>query len=124
VRIAAVVHAETSTGARQPLDEIAQLIHARDGYLIGDTVTSLGGVAVRVDEVGIDVCYSGGQKALSCPSGCQSHARFSPRAIERIEARQNKVANWYLECHDDWKLLGERTHLPSHRPHLHELCPL
>lgn len=96
VRIVAVVHAETSTGARQPLDEIAQLIHARDGYLIGDTVTSLGGVAVRVDEVGIDVCYSGGQKALSCPPGA-SPITFSPRAIERIKARQNKVANWYLD---------------------------
>jgi len=62
-----------------------------------DTVTSLGGLPVRVDEVGIDVCYSGGQKALSCPPGA-SPLTFSPRAVERIQNRQTKVANWYLDA--------------------------
>ncbi len=97
VDIVALVHAETSTGARQPLDAIAQLVHERDGYLIGDTVTSLGGLPVRVDEVGIDVTYSGGQKALSCPPGA-SPISFSPRAVERIMNRKTKVANWYLDA--------------------------
>ena len=96
VRLAAFVHAETSTGARQPLDDLAKLMHARDGYLIGDTVTSLGGVPVRMDETGIDVCYSGGQKALSCPPGA-SPLSFSPRAIDRVRNRKTKVANWYLD---------------------------
>jgi alanine-glyoxylate transaminase/serine-glyoxylate transaminase/serine-pyruvate transaminase len=95
--VVALVHAETSTGARQPLDAIATLVHERGGYLIADTVTSLGGLPVRVDEVGIDVCYSGGQKALSCPPGA-SPISFSPRAVERIQSRATKVANWYLDA--------------------------
>lgn len=96
-KVLAVVHAETSTGAMQPVDELAKLIHARDGYIIVDTVTSLGGLPVRVDEVGIDVCYSGGQKALSCPPGA-SPLSFSDRALERIQNRKTKVANWYLDA--------------------------
>lgn len=95
--IVGIVHAETSTGAHQPLEEIAKLIHERDGYLIADTVTSLGGLPVRMDEVGIDVCYSGGQKALSCPPGA-SPLSFSPRAVERLQNRKTKVANWYLDA--------------------------
>lgn len=97
VDVAAFVHAETSTGARQPLDEIAKLVHERGGYLIADTVTSLGGLPVRVDEVGIDVTYSGGQKALSCPPGA-SPISFSDRAVERLQNRKTKVANWYLDA--------------------------
>lgn len=96
-QIVALVHAETSTGARQPLEEIAKIVHDRGGYLIGDTVTSLGGLPVRVDATGIDVCYSGGQKALSCPPGA-SPLTFSPRAVERIQNRKTKVANWYLDA--------------------------
>lgn len=96
-KIVAIVHAETSTGAMQPLDDIAKLVHERDGYFIVDAVTSLGGVPVRVDEVGIDVCYSGGQKALSCPPGA-SPLSFSARAVEHIQNRRSKVANWYLDA--------------------------
>ena len=92
-----IVHAETSTGAMQPLDEITKLVHDAGAYIIVDTVTSLGGLPVRVDEVGIDVCYSGGQKALSCPPGA-SPLTFSPRAVERIHNRRTKVANWYLDA--------------------------
>jgi len=92
-----IVHAETSTGAMQPLDEITKLVHDAEAYIIVDTVTSLGGLPVRVDEIGIDVCYSGGQKALSCPPGA-SPLTFSPRAVERIQNRKTKVANWYLDA--------------------------
>ncbi|MDQ7025143.1 MAG: alanine--glyoxylate aminotransferase family protein [Anaerolineae bacterium] len=96
-KVVAIVHAETSTGAMQPLDEIAKVVHAHDAYLIVDAVTSLGGVPVRVDEVGIDVCYSGAQKALSCPPGI-SPITFSDRAVEHIKSRKTKVANWYLDA--------------------------
>ncbi len=95
--VVGIVHAETSTGAMQPVDDIAKLVHERGGYIIVDTVTSLGGLPVRVDEVGMDACYSGGQKALSCPPGA-SPLTFSPRAMERIRSRKTKVANWYLDA--------------------------
>ena len=68
-KVAAVVHAETSTGVLQPLDDIAKLVHANDALLLVDAVTSLGGAPVRVDELGIDACYSGTQKCLGCPPG-------------------------------------------------------
>lgn len=95
-KVVAIVHAETSTGALQPLDEIAEIVHAQNGILIVDAVTSLGGVPVRVDEVGIDVCYSGTQKCLSCPPGL-GPVTFGPRAIAILEQRKTRVANWYLD---------------------------
>jgi alanine-glyoxylate transaminase/serine-glyoxylate transaminase/serine-pyruvate transaminase len=94
-RVVAIVQAETSTGALQPLAEIAKVVHAQGGLLLVDAVTSLGGVPVQVDASGIDVCYSCSQKCLSCPPGA-SPVTFSPRAVEKINARQTPPASWYL----------------------------
>ncbi|HPG71344.1 MAG TPA: aminotransferase class V-fold PLP-dependent enzyme, partial [Syntrophales bacterium] len=68
-RIVAVVHAETSTGVRNPVDEIGALLRGSDTIYLVDTVTSLGGIEVRMDDWGIDALYSGTQKCLSCPPG-------------------------------------------------------
>jgi len=95
-QVVAIVHAETSTGALQPLDDIARIVHKHEALLIVDAVTSLGGVPVRVDEVGIDVCYSGAQKCLSCPPGI-SPLTLSEQALEKLRKRKTKVANWYLD---------------------------
>ena len=95
-KVVALVHAETSTGVLQPLDEISQLVHEHDSLLLVDTVTSLGGAPVRVDEMGIDACYSGTQKCLSCPPGL-SPVTFSERAIEAVRKRKTKVQSWYLD---------------------------
>ena len=64
--------------------------------LIVDAVTSLGGVPLRVDEWGIDVCYSGAQKCLSCPPGA-SPITLGPRAEEKLADRKTKVPNFYLD---------------------------
>src|SRR5437867_7701368 len=69
VKAVALVHAETSTGAHQPMEEIGPLCRRYGALLVVDAVTSLGGVPVRVDAWGIDACYSGPQKCLSCPRG-------------------------------------------------------
>lgn len=95
-KVVAIVHAETSTGAEQPLDEIAGIVHAQGGLLLVDAVTSLGGMPVRVDEIGIDACYSGTQKCLSVPPGL-APITFGPRAVEAIKSRSTPVANWYLD---------------------------
>jgi alanine-glyoxylate transaminase/serine-glyoxylate transaminase/serine-pyruvate transaminase len=95
-RVVGIVHAETSTGALQPLDEIASIVHDAGALLLVDCVTSLGGVPVKVDEWGLDAVYSGTQKCLSCPPGL-APVTFSPRAIEVMENRQSKVASWYLD---------------------------
>ncbi|MCD4686161.1 MAG: alanine--glyoxylate aminotransferase family protein [Anaerolineae bacterium] len=95
-KVVAIVHGETSSGALQPLDGLADVVHAHGGVLIVDTVASLGGVPVLVDELQIDVCYSGAQKCLSCPPGI-SPITFSPNAMNRLEQRATPVANWYLD---------------------------
>ncbi|MEM8545826.1 MAG: aminotransferase class V-fold PLP-dependent enzyme, partial [Cyanobacteria bacterium P01_H01_bin.119] len=67
--VLALVHAETSTGARQPLEGVGALCREFDCLLIVDTVTSLGGVPIFLDEWQVDLAYSCSQKGLSCPPG-------------------------------------------------------
>jgi alanine-glyoxylate transaminase / serine-glyoxylate transaminase / serine-pyruvate transaminase len=95
-KVLGIVHAETSTGAWQPVAELGKLCHEFDTLLLLDTVTSLGGVAVEVDAWGVDAVYSGTQKCLSCPPGL-SPVSFSPRAVDVINRRKSKVQSWYLD---------------------------
>jgi alanine-glyoxylate transaminase/serine-glyoxylate transaminase/serine-pyruvate transaminase len=95
-KVAAVVHAETSTGVLQPLDDIARVVRDSGALFLVDTVTSLGGAPVRVDELAIDACYSGTQKCLGCPPGL-SPVTFSDRAVEALRKRKSKVQSWYLD---------------------------
>ena len=95
-KLVALVHAETSTGVLQPLDDIAKFVHDNGALLLVDAVTSLGGAPVRVDELGIDACYSCTQKCLGCPPGL-SPVTFSDRAVEAIRNRKTKVRSWYLD---------------------------
>lgn len=91
-----VVHNETSTGVTSPVAEIAAAVRARapDALLLVDTVSSLGGIDVRVDEWGIDVCLTGGQKCLALPPGL-AFAAVGERALER--ARQIPDRGWYFD---------------------------
>ena len=82
-RVLAVVHAETSTGVRQPLEEIGAAVAGTDTLFLVDAVTSVGGLPVEVDRLGIDVCYAGTQKCLGVPPGL-GPITFSSRAMERI----------------------------------------
>ncbi|WP_414515541.1 alanine--glyoxylate aminotransferase family protein [Nostoc sp. PCC 9305] len=100
--ILALVHAETSTGARQPLEGVADLCSEFGTLLLVDTVTSLGGVPLFLDAWGVDLAYSCSQKGLGCPPGA-SPFTMSARAVEKLQQRQTKVANWYL----DMLLLGK-----------------
>ena len=95
-KVVGIVHAETSTGALQPLEEIAKIVHDAGALLIVDCVTSLGGLPVEIDRLGIDAAYSGSQKCLGCPPGL-SPVTFGPRALEAMDQRKKKVASWYLD---------------------------
>ena len=96
-KVVGIVMAETSTGAWQPLEEIAKIVHDAGALLLVDAVTSLGGVPVKVDQWGIDAIYSGSQKCLSCPPGL-APVSFSPAAVDVITARKSKVQSWYLDA--------------------------
>jgi len=91
-----VVHAETSTGALQPMAQLGDIANRHSALLPLDTVTSLGGIPVEIDNWGVDVAYSGTQKCLSCQPGL-SPLSISERARKVLRTRQSKVANWYLD---------------------------
>jgi alanine-glyoxylate transaminase/serine-glyoxylate transaminase/serine-pyruvate transaminase len=95
-KVVGIVHAETSTGAHQPLVEISRLVHEAGALLLVDAVTSLGGVELKVDDWAIDACYSGTQKCLSCPPGL-APVTMSPAALEVIQSRKAKIQTWYLD---------------------------
>ncbi len=94
--IVAFVHAETSTGVQSDAKTLCEIARRHDCLTIVDTVTSLGGTPVKVDEWQIDAIYSGSQKCLSCTPGL-SPVSFSERAIEKIKGRQSKVQSWFLD---------------------------
>ena len=95
-KLVAIVHAETSTGALTPVAEISRLAREAGALFLLDTVTSLAGCPVRLDEWGVDAAYSGTQKCLSCPPGL-SPVSLSRRAGETATRRKSKVQSWYLD---------------------------
>jgi alanine-glyoxylate transaminase/serine-glyoxylate transaminase/serine-pyruvate transaminase len=91
------VHAETSTGVLQPeVPELTSIAHDHDALVIADTVTSIGGVELRVDEWDIDVAYAGPQKCLSCPPGA-SPLTLNDEAMEKVLNREEDARSWYLD---------------------------
>jgi alanine-glyoxylate transaminase/serine-glyoxylate transaminase/serine-pyruvate transaminase len=109
--VVAYVHAETSTGALQSGKAICEAAHAVGALVIGDCVTSLGGLPIDFDKTGIDVAYSCTQKGLSCPPGLSPMA-MSPRAMEYLRGRTTPPRTWYL----DIKLIHDYSTV-SHRYH-------
>lgn len=101
-KLVAIVHAETSTGARNPIHELAEAAHERGALLLADAVTALGAMPVEFDANGIDICYSCTQKGIGAPPGLAPFA-LSARAVEALHARPRKPAAWYL----DLRLLEE-----------------
>lgn len=94
--LVAVVHAETSTGVCNPVQEIAAEVAKHGALFLVDSVTGLGGLPVSVDAWGVDIFYSGTQKCLGCPPGLAPFSA-SERALARLRARRTKVPNWYLD---------------------------
>jgi len=95
-KLVAIVHAETSTGALQPLEEISKLVHDAGALLVVDAVTSYCGAPLKMDEWKIDALYSGSQKCLSAPPGL-SPVSFSDAAVKALEKRKTKVQSWFLD---------------------------
>ena len=105
-RLLGIVHAETSTGAWQPLEGLGALCREFDTLLVVDAVTSLGCVPLALDAWGIDAVYSCSQKGLSCPPGL-APVSFGPRALEVLGKRKTKVQSWYLDLSIIQRYWGE-----------------
>ena len=95
-KLVAIVHAETSTGALTPVEEISRLAHEAGALFVLDTVTSLAGCPVDIDGWNVDAVYSGTQKCLSCPPGL-APVSLSPHALGIATKRKTKVPSWYLD---------------------------
>jgi alanine-glyoxylate transaminase/serine-glyoxylate transaminase/serine-pyruvate transaminase len=95
-KLLAAVHAETSTGVCQPLEDLGSVARESGALFLVDMVTSLGGMEVALDEMGIDAAYSGTQKCISCPPGL-SPISFGPAAMKALQGRKTPVVSWYLD---------------------------
>ncbi len=95
-RLVGVVHAETSTGVKQPLEPLVEAARKYSALVLVDAVTSLGGIPVKVDSRDLDLVYSGNQKCLGAPPGL-APITFGKRALEKFNTRKVKVQSWYLD---------------------------
>ena len=112
-KLVAIVHAETSTGALTPVEEISKIVHEGGALLLLDTVTSLGGCSVRIDDWEVDAVYSGTQKCLSCPPGL-APVSLSERAMKVIKGRKSRVQSWYLDVNLLANYWGEGARVYHH----------
>ena len=95
-KIVAFVHAETSTGAASDAQTLNRIAHQYNCLTIVDTVTSLGGIPLALDEWGVDATYSGSQKCLSCTPGL-SPLSLNERAMGKVKKRKKKVQSWFMD---------------------------
>ena len=117
-KLLAIVHAETSTGSWQPIEQLGALCHEYDALLVADTVTSLGCVPVSVGAWGVDATFSCSQKGLSCPAGL-SPVSISRKAYEWLLARPEEPYTWYLDL-----ALINKYFEPAHKYHHTPSTPL
>ena len=111
-KLVAAVHAETSTGVRNPVEEVREYLHSQTIFVV-DAVTSFGTINVDVDNWGIDAVYSCSQKGLSCPPGA-SPVSFSSRAEDKILNRKIPVPNFYLDMKQIIQYLGGSQRIYHH----------
>ncbi len=102
VDLVTVVHGETSTGVKQDIRALSEIVKPTGALLLVDTVASLGGVEFRTDEWGVDCAYTGSQKCLSAPPGL-SPITFSDRAMTKVRSRKTPPKSWYLDLLLNWK---------------------
>ncbi|MBE0594163.1 MAG: alanine--glyoxylate aminotransferase family protein [Gemmatimonadales bacterium] len=105
-KLVALVHAETSTGAAQPIAEIAAVARRYGALTAIDCVTSLGGMPVEIDAWGIDAAASCSQKCIGAPPGL-GPVTFGPRAMEAVRNRSSKPSTWYLDLNLLFQYWGE-----------------
>jgi alanine-glyoxylate transaminase/serine-glyoxylate transaminase/serine-pyruvate transaminase len=119
----AIVHGETSTGVAQPLEGLGELCRERDALLMVDCVTSLGGYPLAIDELDVDVAFSGTQKCLNCPPGL-APLTVGERARARLEARRTKVVSWCFDLEAILAYWSSGERLYHHTPPVNTIYAL
>ncbi len=107
-KLVALVHAETSTGAAQPVGEVADIARRYDALVAIDCVTSLAGMPVEIDAWGIDAAGSCSQKCIGAPPGL-GPVTFSARAMDVVRSRATKPPTWYLDLNLLFQYWGEQS---------------
>ncbi len=110
IKFVGLAHGETSTGVLTQIDGFRAVANELDALLIVDTVATLAGVPLDVDRQGIDICFSGSQKAISAPPG-MAPITVNARVEELLRKRQSKVQSWYFDMTTTMNYWGqERTY--------------
>ena len=94
VEAVAITHNETSIGLINPLKRLAEVVRKHGKLLFVDAVSSMGGVEIKVDKWGIDVCFTGSQKCFGVPPGL-GVGSVSEKALKKSEVAKNK--GWYFD---------------------------
>jgi alanine-glyoxylate transaminase / serine-glyoxylate transaminase / serine-pyruvate transaminase len=114
-KVVAIVHAETSTGALQPLQGMAEIVHNHGAVLIVDAVTSLGGVPLLVDEWELDLVYSGDAEMPGLPAGIRTH-HIKRQGRRKAACPANPGPQLVPGPDRIGEVLGAGAGLPPHRP--------
>jgi alanine-glyoxylate transaminase / serine-glyoxylate transaminase / serine-pyruvate transaminase len=107
-KLVAFVHAETTTGACQPIAPMVEVAHRHGALVAMDCVTSLGGLPIDIDALGVDAAGSCSQKCIGAPPGL-APVTFGPRAMEAVRARKHKPSTWYFDLNLLFQYWGETS---------------
>jgi alanine-glyoxylate transaminase/serine-glyoxylate transaminase/serine-pyruvate transaminase len=107
-KLVAFVHVETTTGACQPIGDMVEVARKYDAMVAMDCVTSLGGMPIDIDALGVDAAGSCTQKCLGAPPGL-APITVGPRAMNIVRARKHKPATWYLDLALLFQYWGEES---------------
>jgi alanine-glyoxylate transaminase / serine-glyoxylate transaminase / serine-pyruvate transaminase len=107
-KLVAFVHVETTTGACQPIAPIVEIARRHGALVAIDCVTSLGGLPLDIDALGVDAAGSCSQKCIGAPPGL-APITVGPRAMEAVRARTHKPSTWYFDLSLLFQYWGESS---------------
>lgn len=91
-----VEHVDTSTGIANPLEEIGKVAKGTDAICLVDSVCGVGGMPLKMDEWGLDLCLTGSQKALGAPPGLTLLC-LNEKAWRAVEERRTPVSDYFAD---------------------------
>jgi len=107
-KLVAFVHAETTTGALQRIEPMVEVARNAGALVAMDCVTSLAGVPIDIDAMGVDAAGSCSQKCIGAPPGL-APITVGPRAMEAVRARKHKPSTWYFDLALLFQYWGEKS---------------